>query len=318
MLNNSEKKYLMKKLPKIELSYEKRLHKKVHTDLYLIIPKGKKYFAWFRHFNDKYQCFFFILSNNKRYVQDVMVYNCCFDKKLTIYNGTIVYGTIFIAKNIRFFSVEDVFYYKGKNVSNEYTSNKWKILKSLINNYTKPQYYSKNDIIFGLPIYETKKELISSHLVNLYYQAYAVQHRILNNSNHKQRYYYNESINIERKYEAVFNVKARINDDMYDLFAEHENKMVNIGIAYISNYNTSVFMNSIFRTIKENENLDALEESDDEEEFENISPDKFVNLKKECKIKCEYMINFKMWKPIKQVSSIEPLSKFKDVMYLVK
>ena len=152
MLNNSEKKYLMKKFPKIELSYEKRLHKKVHTDLYLIIPKGKKYFAWFRRFNDKYQCFFFILSNNKRYVQDVMVYNCCFDKKLTIYTGTIIYGTIFLAKNIRFFSVEDVFYYKGKNVSNEYTSNKWKILKSLINNYTKPQYYSKNDIIFGLPM----------------------------------------------------------------------------------------------------------------------------------------------------------------------
>ena len=130
MLNPNEKKYLMKKIPKIELSYEKRLHKKVHTDLYLIIPKGKKYFAWFRHFNDKYQCFFFILSNNKRYVQDVMVYNCCFDKKLTIYNGTIIYGSIFIAKNIRFFSVEDVFYYKGKNVSNEYTSNKWKILKN--------------------------------------------------------------------------------------------------------------------------------------------------------------------------------------------
>ena len=38
-------------------------------------------------------------------------------------------------------------------------------------------------------------------------------------------------------------------------------------------------MNSIFRNIKENQNLD-LEESDSEDEFENIDVDKFVNLKK--------------------------------------
>ena len=37
-------------------------------------------------------------------------------------------------------------------------------------------------------------------------------------------------------------------------------------------------MNSLFRNIKENGNLDLLEESDDEEEFENIALDKFVYL----------------------------------------
>ena len=40
-------------------------------------------------------------------------------------------------------------------------------------------------------------------------------------------------------------------------------------------------MNSLFRNIKENRNLDLLEESDDEEEFENTSLDKFVDLDKE-------------------------------------
>ena len=38
-------------------------------------------------------------------------------------------------------------------------------------------------------------------------------------------------------------------------------------IAYIPDYKTSVFMNSLFRNIKENINLDYLEESDDEEEL---------------------------------------------------
>jgi hypothetical protein len=316
MLSSNEKKYLIKKFPKIELSYEKRLHNKVHanTDLFLIIPKGKKFFAWFRYFNGKYKCFFYLLSNNKRYTQDILEYNCCFDKVLTTYIGTIVYGTIFSTKNIRFFSIEDVFFYKGKNVTTETTLLKWKTMNEIIKSYTKQQYFTKNDIIFGLPIYTDKRELITSHLTNLYYQPYAIQHRFFN----KQKYYFNESISIQRKYEAVFDVKARINEDMYDLFAIHEQQMVNIGVAYIANYDTSVFMNSIFRNIKENINLDFLEESDDDEEFENISPDKFVNLKKKCRIKCEYLNNFNMWKPIKVVASIEPISNFKDIMFLVK
>ena len=51
-------------------------------------------------------------------------------------------------------------------------------------------------------------------------------------------------------------------------------------IAYISSYVSSVKMNSIFRNIKENQNLDLLEESDDEDEFENVSETKFVDMKK--------------------------------------
>ena len=57
-------------------------------------------------------------------------------------------------------------------------------------------------------------------------------------------------------------------------------------------------MNSLFRTIKENDNLDLLEESDDEEEFENINLDKFVDLDKKITMKCVYMNKFDSWKPI--------------------
>ena len=57
-------------------------------------------------------------------------------------------------------------------------------------------------------------------------------------------------------------------------------------------------MNTLFRTIKENENLDFLEESDDEEEFENISEDKFVNLEKKINILCVYNSKFKSWVPL--------------------
>ena len=59
-------------------------------------------------------------------------------------------------------------------------------------------------------------------------------------------------------------------------------------------------MNNIFRNIKENTDLDKIEESDDEEEFENVNLDKFI-IKKESKILCEYNQSLKGWVPIKLV-----------------
>jgi hypothetical protein len=61
-------------------------------------------------------------------------------------------------------------------------------------------------------------------------------------------------------------------------------------------------MNNLFRNIKENNDLDALEESDDEEEFENSNVDKFVYLNKEYKMVCNYNKKFKKWVPIKITS----------------
>ena len=58
-------------------------------------------------------------------------------------------------------------------------------------------------------------------------------------------------------------------------------------------------MNKLFRIIKENENLDALEESDDEEEFENENADKFVKLDTSKKMVCQYNYKFKRWVPLK-------------------
>ena len=57
-------------------------------------------------------------------------------------------------------------------------------------------------------------------------------------------------------------------------------------------------MNKLFRNIKENNNLDTLEESDEEEEFENIQIDKFVDLNKLFKMRCIFNYKFKKWIPV--------------------
>jgi len=68
-------------------------------------------------------------------------------------------------------------------------------------------------------------------------------------------------------------------------------------VAYIPNYRTSVFMNSLFRKIRENTNLDYIEESDDEEDFEDVREDKYVDLQKVVYMECVFQPKFKKWIP---------------------
>ena len=52
------------------------------------------------------------------------------------------------------------------------------------------------------------------------------------------------------------------------------NNVVFFDYALIQDYKTSILMNKLFRNIKENDNLDLLIESDDEDEFEDVDEDK--------------------------------------------
>ena len=105
------------------------------------------------------------------------------------------------------------------------------------------------------------------------------------------------SENSEKKsYSKIFICKPDIQNDIYHLYTL-DNEY--IGLSAIPDYKTSVMMNNLFRIIKENNDLDALEESDDEEEFENSNVDKFVNLDKSYKIECNFNNKFKKWVPIR-------------------
>jgi hypothetical protein len=104
------------------------------------------------------------------------------------------------------------------------------------------------------------------------------------------------------KYKTVFQVSADIQQDIYHLFAYGKNnKPVYYGIAYIPSYNKSVFMNSLFRKIRENKNLDFIEESDDEDDFENTNENKYVELDKILFMEFSFHFKFKKWVPLRVV-----------------
>ena len=56
-----------------------------------------------------------------------------------------------------------------------------------------------------------------------------------------------------------------------------------------------------------------MEESDDEDEFENVSETKFVDMKKSIVMNCEFNIKFKRWEPLDIADKGSKLTISKDI-----
>lgn len=108
--------------------------------------------------------------------------------------------------------------------------------------------------------------------------------------------------------QAIFIVRPNIQNDIYELFVMPDASRSGGGgigceplfhnFALIPTFKTSVFMNRLFRNICENERLDTMEESEDEAEFENTEPDKYVTLSKEYIMTCRFNKRFCKWVPV--------------------
>ena len=201
---------------------------------------------------------------------------------------------------MRYISCEDIYYYKGNYIydkeDGEYIE-RLKILKNIFDNELRQIYYTKDFVILGLPFITNSLKEAFNNIKLLPYSVRGVLCRDYNKQD-KIGIIINKEV---KQVETIFKIKADTEADIYNLYCkDNYNDFYNI--ACIPDYKTSVMMNKHFRIIKENTNLDALEESDDEEEFENISEDKFVNLKKILYMKCVYMKKFRKWKPIECVN----------------
>lgn len=301
-LTKNDKNYLMKNFPNIKLSYVKNIHKKVSSaNLFLAIPKGQKYFAWFRHFKKYSVCFLIEYDTRKRRIKSISIKNCCFNENLCINKGTILYGTKIDVSSQPFFFIEDIYYNMGEDLKSKNHFERFNILKKILKNKIKQVKIHHSDIIFGLPIITNNRNKIENYLKDLPYNIYCIQHRYLINNNT----YFNERVNIVQEYTRIFIVKAEISCDIYKLYVKNKTKkqLEEHAVAFIPDYKTSVYMNSLFRNIKENDNLDLLEESDDEEEFENIDVDKYVDINKQVMMMCKFSHKFKSWVPVNSIKN---------------
>jgi hypothetical protein len=336
-LKESEKSEILKSFPNIELSYETTVHKKVYNfDYVMAIPEGKKYFAWFTVFKKQNVCALLEITENKQ-INTIEILKTSFKDSLCYGIGTIFYGTIFFKDNLRFFTIEDNFYSSGTCVNNKNPLKKFYFLQMMFLNELKQIAYFQNSVVFGLPLMNVDFNILLNKLSFNKYQENILKIKDINQKeklpykikcfnfiNHSgnnsgnfdikslsfTHFIHSNSFEKSDKREKNFIVKADIQNDIYHLYTSDQ---YYVGVAYISNYDCSVMMNKLFRNIKENENLDALEESDDEEEFQDERMDKYVSLDTINNMVCVYNNKFKKWQPTRLMNKGEKLTLKKDL-----
>ena len=312
MFDEQERQYILNEFPKFELSYETMIHNKVHdANVLLAIPDGTKFFAWFTTYKDENALFLLELDSNKN-IKNIQTAMTCFNDKLVYGDGTIFYGTHFKHNSSNFFCIEDLYYYKGDNYLNQSYLTKLRTLKQILQADISSSSLFNKYVIFGLPLMNTNFNSLLREIELLPYKISQISFRYFESKKSVFVKYYKPNNNNSKLHETnrgtsnnnstiankIFKVKADIQNDIYNLYTSKNGTDEYHDIAFIPDYTTSVMMNKLFRNIKENNNLDALEESDDEAEFENDREDKFVFLDRAFKMVCQYNYKFKRWMPL--------------------
>jgi hypothetical protein len=312
MLKTIDSDDILANFPKFELSYETMAHNKVYdSDIILAIPEGSKMIAWFTEFNDEPVCFIFELNQNSKKKSDIQIAVTSFNDSLVYGQGTILFGTIFKHNDISCFTIEDLYYYKGRDSTSMNYLTKLQTIQNCLQKELSAIALTNKFTIFGLPIINTNFNMLLNEISLLPYKISTIQYRYLTSKKVLFIKYYkpkttqkldSSSSSSVKCDKAVFKVSPQIQTDIYNLFVYKDGQEEFYDIAFIPDYVTSVLMNKLFRNIKENANLDALEESDDEKEFENEKEDKFVFLDRSFKMNCQYNYKFKKWVPLSLAS----------------
>lgn len=283
MLTKNERTYLLKNIPSIKLFYERILHKKVPCDYYALIPQGKPCYIWFTQLNSK-NVAVLLKTNMQGNICDVKPFYISFHPSLSI--NTLISGILFNYKNTDIFSVKDIIWFKNKQYEDVDTKSKFHL-------YSKLFQYIKNTPISGIQIHIP---IITNNYNNINDIVNMIPYRIKHIECYKHKYIGNLKLkNITR---ANFIIKASTQQDIYNLYCVNNNQEeIFYDIAFIPSYKKSVEMNNIFRNIRENTNLDLLEESDDEDLFENINEDKFLKNDIIKYMECIYVEKYKKWLP---------------------
>jgi len=328
---------LLNTFPVFELSYETISHKKVSNeyDICLAIPVGKKAYIWFTIVNGEQVCYLFELNKDKKIIANVEL-NIPVDLDISI--GTFLYGTIMPEKEktANWFIVEDILLFKGHSLQKSLIHEKLLVLEEFM--YALPRKYNSiEDTLIILPVFwkvgkaerENTMNIPEPIVARIPYTIHHIQYRcsmqimpflnvFVNKRNSTDANTLQPStIHVvqpskmlafdfskpQYKTNTVFHVKADIQYDIYHLYAYGKQKqLVYYNVAYVPNYKSSTFLNGIFRNIRENTNLDYIEESEDEEEFEKNTLDKYVDTNKSVLMECIFNHKFKKWTPIRVVN----------------
>ena len=289
------------------------------ADIIMVIPQGTRCLFWFTLYENQPTCFVIeaIYPNRRGKIYPIVA---SFDKSLCYGKGTLLRGTYVHYNKMQLGAVEDMYYYKGVQIQKQTLHNRLTALQNMFcYDISQTRYFTKHSVITMCILLHgnTTPGDVLTTINALPYKVKYAQYRFSNRDNsivnvpthcltgksnnvfYKQNNvnYRNIRVDIEN---LVFKVKPDIQNDLSSIHVwTGRRRYVYMDTLESKSYDTSVMLNKLFRKIKENANLDALEESDDEEEFEDVRVDKFVKLNASFKMVCEYVPKINKWIPQK-------------------
>jgi len=282
MMDEESANKLMIFFPECTLQSVTPFQSSTRYDIFFGVPGGLDYFAWMdSRVCAKDECILLHIGKRhkeilgmKRVKMDAIVPSAC-------YNGTIFTGVF--ADNM--FCMTHILQFAGKTTCTSNISTQIEMMSHFLTHLThlthlklldETKKRNEDTISFKSPIITSSLSEMQSvdastlGIANiLAFSCYSC---------HSCHYDCDSTISIVpsrfRLISGIFRVEAELQNDIYSLYAKGSDTFV--GTADISSYTKSVMMNSLFRKIKENKDLDKLEESDSEDEFEDMSPTKFI------------------------------------------
>jgi len=318
-------------IPKFNISYELTTNT-IITDFDALVAvistkRAKKCLAWFTTWKTSNICLIVELGADNRPLKPRA---CVASFSDALCAGTLVYGKISAASPHEF-SIEDIYYYKGRTCDRERALCKFDIIQRMVTSEMSPLCvndccitFSYSRVYLNTPIdieslkSANERDLFERDIILVYKSSkrrFRVSAELFNKWNSSLWAPASPTsvprpmapmapiapIASSHSKTRIFVVKASTETDIYHLFnktSDGSNSLVFYAVAGIPSYSTSVMMNSLFRRIKENSMLDCLEESDDESEFEDPREDKFVDVNKRVSMKCVFNEKFKKWVPM--------------------
>jgi hypothetical protein len=273
----------------------------------MLMPKGARSWAWFTTHGDAPACYLLETDDPK----SIRVVDASFATPLSY--GTLLQGTYFRSHTKRpFFVVDDVIWYKGKNVIHTTYESRLEIILELlrddvglpINDYM---------VSFGVPTMAASVDALLK--LTCPYPIDRIVYRYLDTNRKIFAQPWSADIHktipglaptrekqatsvpsvtrtlCPREKRRYFWVTADPSPDVYNLYDDKTGAFIDT--ACVQKYESSVALNVLFRHAKADAHLDALEESDDEDEFEQEAQP----LDKRLRVECVWVPRFKGWAP---------------------
>lgn len=262
---------VLKNFPTIKPCYEKITHNKVSKHC-MLIPYGNKCYVWFTRYQNENVCFLLELFNKK--INKVYRIGLHYHSSLCNERGTILYGTIFMnyKYKVKMISVENIFF-KNKQLKNTYEERMEIILRLF-----KEEKIRSKKIMIGFPIMMDMKDVKPI-------DDYKVQFCQYQEGETLMKIPFKDFEKKVTNDNSVFTIKTSTQNEIYELYDGDKF----IDIAFIPNYETSIMMKKLFKYT--NTNLDAYEESDEEED----------DIVDKLKMECQFHEKFKKWVPVRAV-----------------